>query len=154
MSVLGRLNDVFSEAVALARAEGLYEHIVDLHMSVFDHQWQGGREEKLEALKAWSVAALESFKYEDGGAIGSILGHAIGTLTTEESTPSLKLLAGLRADLGAWLVDLLPSNRWATDFVLAQLDIVNELLPFIGKPRQLARRGKEVFAEFDKKLAE
>lgn len=147
-------NSVFSEAVELARAEGFYEHIVDLHMSIFDRQWHGGREEKLEALKAWSVAVLESFHHEEVGAIGSILGHVIGTLTTEKLAPSKRLLAGLRRDLESWLDNLFPSNRWATDFLLAQLDIVDELLPFVGEPRQLARRGKEVFAEFDKKLAE
>jgi len=145
---------VFNEATELARAECLHENVIDLHMRIFDYHWSDGREEKLEALKAWSVAVLESFMYEDGEVMGSLLGHVVGTLTTEGSAPNAALLEKIRHDLEEWLIDLLPSNQWVTDFIVGQLDIIKELLPYVGKPRQLARRAQVVFSELDKRLAE
>ncbi len=42
-------------------------------------------------------------------------------------------------NLAEWLDDLLPSNRWATEFVQSQLAGVTELPRYFGKPHTLAR---------------
>ncbi len=72
-------------------------------MRLFDYQWPRHREEKLEALKAWAVAALESFAGDDGVAMGPVLGHAVAKMTTKGLAPSKTLLAKLRHDLEEWL---------------------------------------------------
>jgi tetratricopeptide (TPR) repeat protein len=139
---------VFTEATDLARAQGNYEKVIDIHMSVFDSHWPRGDEEKLEALKAMSVAVIEAMQYSETEVMVDILCHAVAKLTDPAYALNATQVDKLQIKLREWLTEQLYGDNWLVQFILAHLDIARELLPLTKSPRTLARRSKSVFDKY------
>jgi hypothetical protein len=144
-----RAGEVFDEANSIAMGHQFREHRIDMHMRVFDYKLPGKLNSKKEALHAWAVAMLEAIVMDDGEVVANVVGHVVTQMTAVNLAPSLSELHSLRSDLSATVSDAFPRDKWLVDVVLQPLDLVERLLPSVGKPLKMARQVKGFIKELN-----
>jgi hypothetical protein len=65
--------------------------------------------------------------------------------------PSLSQLKTLRGELELWLSELLPKQEWLVNMVLEPLNLVERLLPSVGKPNAMKREAAKVVEEYSRR---
>jgi tetratricopeptide (TPR) repeat protein len=102
---------VFTQATRLAEAEGMKEELVDLHMVLGDHDWQGGKS-KLEALKAYTAALPPAcnISFEVMIQTGA---HVVRQLLNLPEGERASRIEGFLAKLKSWLAGQVPKKQYA-----------------------------------------
>jgi tetratricopeptide (TPR) repeat protein len=123
---------VFNEARQIADENGLTDVIVDIHIHVADHEWQGDQGSKINAIKAYLVAVVQALSKQNLAPIPKVFRHIVLQLTNPHHAPSEPefdlLLEIVRSELPA------PTNRnrKALEFVLWPIETARRLLPLVG----------------------
>jgi hypothetical protein len=138
--------------MALARQLESSEDVIDLYMRLFDFLWTGSDADKLEGLKAWSLALMEAMISMNFDAYAKIGQHAVHKLLNRKLTVTLPTLKKLRTQLGKWLTEILHDKGWAIDGLLSQLEVAEEFLPYLHDPHEMARRLPEVIKRIGRRL--
>ena len=128
---------VFNEARQIADENGLTDIIVDIHMHVADHEWQGDQSSKSSSVKAYLVAVVQTLSKKDLAPIPKVFGHVVLQLTNPHHVPSESdfdlLLEIVRGELPAPT----KKNQKALQFILWPFETARRLLPFEGDQERL-----------------
>jgi tetratricopeptide (TPR) repeat protein len=132
-----RATEVFNLAQEHMRQHGFREHLIDIHMSIFDHNWNGNRESRLNSLQAYVGAFVAAAEDPAGDEyFGRIMGHVMRKLTVRSTAPPLRQLEWLHTRFDEWLSDQLSDGELISTLTML-LRSAKRLIPFNNNPVRL-----------------
>jgi tetratricopeptide (TPR) repeat protein len=101
-----RAEEIFNTARKHLQKHGPTDRLIDLYMTLFDHNWIGDRDSRFAALQAYVgafVAAASEEECED--SITIVVAHVSVKLTLPETSPSVQQLRWLEKRLEDWITE-------------------------------------------------
>jgi tetratricopeptide (TPR) repeat protein len=138
-----RAEKTFYEARSLAEKHGFQTVYADIHVMVATDEWKKPRAHKLSALKAYIIAMLKALEMGPE-SWGQLVGDFVLFLTRPELAPSERLLTRLTRALEEWASREITKDPDKLRFVLWPVTLLKKLLPFVGRPQQLADEVKRL----------
>jgi len=145
-----RAVEVFEVAQKHMRKYGFRAHLIDIHMSVFDHNWNGNRESRLNSLQAFVgafVAAVEDPESEY--YLGAILEHVMRKLAERSTAPPLGQLEWIHVWFEEWLTDQLNYCPELISALIMPLRYAKRLIPFNADPLRMLDEIERFYRDLD-----
>ena len=113
----------------------LTEHFVDLHLVIFVGNWNGDREDRLNALQSYAVAWVDAMDAKDESTserlVGKVIAQAMKIVARPPTAPNLTQLQWLRGKFEEWAREQFSDEASVIAGLMMPLRYAERIIPYV-----------------------